>query len=152
MLHEFVSDLWFDLTSFFSSARKTTWTYELYKEIAKTTQVEQTVRAYYGSLRIHWDELSQLEPLYAIPGLPTVRAYYGTFMIRWDELSQLESLSAIESFAALHQQGQFLMGLRTMFQPLRSKILNKSPLPKIGDVYSMIKEEEKHIKLIPKPV
>lgn len=86
--------------------------------------------------------------------------------IRWDELSQLEleRLSSIpgllvESATALHKREderhiyQFLMGFRHEFQSLHTPILNTSSLlPKMGDVYAMIEEEKKQVKLIPKPV
>lgn len=80
---------------------------------------------------MRWNELKQLEPLSAIPSLPT------------------DSAKAPSEGEETHHLHHFLMGLH--LHALRSQIL-RTPFPSMRIAYSMIEEVENRDKIVPKNI
>ncbi|GAV79181.1 UBN2_3 domain-containing protein, partial [Cephalotus follicularis] len=91
--------------------------FSLHREIGCCAQGSLTVSAYYSKLRQLWDEYDSLVTLPSC-GCPTSRAY-----VEHDQQQKLL---------------QFLMGLNDSYGAIRSQILMMSPLPTIGQAYSLI--------------
>ncbi|GFY81632.1 hypothetical protein Acr_01g0014410 [Actinidia rufa] len=72
----------------------------------------------------------------------SVADYFGYLKTRWEELAQYEPLSDFPSDGAVESKRldrrhtyQFLMGLKSDFETLRTQILNTSPLPSLYEAF-----------------
>lgn len=66
-----------------------------------------------------------------------------------DQMVQLPSCSCnaskeFNSFNHLVKLMQFLMGLDSVYQPVRTNLLIRDPLPTVKDAFSIISREESH--------
>ncbi|KAG5557141.1 hypothetical protein RHGRI_007420 [Rhododendron griersonianum] len=83
-------------------------------------------------------------------GMLSHRLYFDYLLSRWDELAQYEPLSEFPIEVAsivVKQQSrqhtyQFLMDLKSEFDPLRIHILNTSPMPSLYEPFATIDGEE----------
>ncbi|GKA90962.1 ribonuclease H-like domain-containing protein [Tanacetum coccineum] len=96
-------------------------------------------------------------------GGSTVADYYYRLNSLWREIDAFTKLPkcvclvkcscAASTELALHQQlmklVQFLVGLDDCYQPVRTALLTRDPLPEVKDAYATISREESH-KVIPK--
>ncbi|XP_059627559.1 uncharacterized protein LOC132270389 [Cornus florida] len=86
----------------------------------------------------------------------SVTDYFGYLRSRWEELAQYEPLSEFPFEVAsllvkrLDRQHtyQFLMGLRPEFEPLKSQILNASPMPSLLEAFATVNGEARRHCLI----
>ncbi|KAF8377176.1 hypothetical protein HHK36_030549 [Tetracentron sinense] len=82
--------------------------------------------------------------------------YFGYLQSRWEELAQYEPLSDFTPTDAsllvkrLDRQHtyQFLMGLRHEFEPLKTQILNTSPMPSLFEAFATVDGEERRQRLL----
>ncbi|XP_075492410.1 uncharacterized protein LOC142530459 [Primulina tabacum] len=100
--------------------------FSLHREIGRLTQAGNTVSSYYCQLKQLWDECSLLVVLPSCE-CATARQY-----IVHDQQKKLL---------------QFLMGLNETYISIRSQILMMSPLPSVGQAFSIISQEESHRSL-----
>ncbi|GFZ11718.1 P-loop containing nucleoside triphosphate hydrolases superfamily protein [Actinidia rufa] len=75
---------------------------------------------------------------------------------RWEELAQYEPLSDFPSDGAVESKRldrrhtyQFLMGLKSEFETLRTQILNTSPLPSLYEAFAIVDGDERSRRLLP---
>ncbi|GFZ01780.1 Cytochrome b-c1 complex, subunit 8 protein [Actinidia rufa] len=75
---------------------------------------------------------------------------------RWEELAQYEPLSDFPSDGAVESKRldrrhtyQFLMGLKSDFETLRTQILNTSPLPSLYEAFAIVDGDERRRRLLP---
>ncbi|GAV58104.1 UBN2_3 domain-containing protein [Cephalotus follicularis] len=97
--------------------------FSLHREIGSLTQGNTTVSVYYTKLKQLRDEYTSLVTLPSC-GCETSKAYL--------EHDQQQKLL------------QFLVGLHESYSSIRSQILMMSPLPSVGQAYSIICQEESH--------
>ncbi|XP_012830557.1 PREDICTED: uncharacterized protein LOC105951653 [Erythranthe guttata] len=125
---ETVKELWEDLRQRFSIGNGPR-VHQLKADLAVCKQRGQTVVAYYGRLKMMWDELVNYDPI------PTCRCNG----CKYDISVTLERKREEER---VHQ---FLMGLDDMvYGTVRSNILSMEPLPNMNRAYAMIVQEERH--------
>lgn len=92
--------------------------YELEMSIQNATQKDKSIQEFYNEMTTYWDQLALMEP------------------------SDVQSLASYVQYREENRLVQFLMVLRTQFEPLRGAILHKSPLPMVdGAVHELIAEE-----------
>ncbi|XP_073295112.1 uncharacterized protein [Primulina huaijiensis] len=90
-----------------------------------------------------------------VQGQSTTSAYFCKLKQLWDEVASLVILPSCECAAARryvehdqqHRLLQFLMGLNESYAAIRSQILMMSPLPTVGQAFSIISQEESHRSL-----
>ncbi|XP_073055412.1 uncharacterized protein [Primulina eburnea] len=90
-----------------------------------------------------------------VQGQSTISAYFCKLKQLWDEFASLVILPSCECAAAKryvehdqqHRLLQFLMGLNESYAAIRSQILMMSPLPTVGQAFSIISQEESHRSL-----
>ncbi|GFZ17667.1 hypothetical protein Acr_26g0009370 [Actinidia rufa] len=75
---------------------------------------------------------------------------------RWEELAQYEPLSDFPSDGAVESKRldrrhtyQFLMGLKSEFETLRTQILNTSPLPSLYEAFAIVDGDERRRRILP---
>ncbi|GFY95250.1 hypothetical protein Acr_10g0006350 [Actinidia rufa] len=117
MYHDTVHGLWTALTQMYAHARNESRIFELYREIshASQTTLGLSVADYFGYLQTRWEELAQYEPLSDFPS---------------DGAVESKRLDRRHTY-------QFLMGLKSDFETLRTQILNTSPLPSLYEAFAI---------------
>ncbi|XP_073305868.1 uncharacterized protein [Primulina huaijiensis] len=100
--------------------------FALHREIGRLTQGSNTVSRYYCRLKQLWDEYS------SFVALPSCECDTARQYIAHDQQ---------------HKLLQFLMGLNDGYAQIRSQILIMSPLPSVGQAFSIIFQEESHRSL-----
>lgn len=97
--------------------------FELYQDISHASQetLGLSVAEYFGCLQSRWAELAQYEPLSEFP---------------------IEVVSIVVKRQSRQHTYQFLMGLKSEFDPLRIHILNTSPMPSLYEAFATIDGEE----------
>ncbi|GFZ05172.1 PSI type III chlorophyll a/b-binding protein [Actinidia rufa] len=77
-------------------------------------------------------------------------------MTRWEELAQYEPLSDFSSDGSVESKRldrrhtyQFLIGLKSEFETLRTQILNTSPLPFLYEAFTIVDGDERKRRLFP---
>ncbi|KAL0464413.1 UNVERIFIED_CONTAM: hypothetical protein Slati_0328900 [Sesamum latifolium] len=101
--------------------------YHILREIAKSSQGNMSVTAYYAKLKKLWYELECL--------VPTPRCYCGGCTCNVNK--------KIDELNKSNQLFQFLMGLDDAYDHVRSQILLLEPLPHVAKAYSMTLRVEK---------
>ncbi|GFS33562.1 hypothetical protein Acr_00g0029290 [Actinidia rufa] len=99
--------------------------FELYREISHSSQTSLvlSIADYFRYLQTRWEELAQYEPL-----------------------SDFPSDGAIESKCLDRRHTyQFLMGLKSEFETLRTQILNTSPLPSLYEAFAIVDGDERSV-------
>lgn len=99
------------------------FTFNLYQKINPLSQNGSLVSEYYHKLNSRW---KQFDTLIKLPKC-TCNASHNFF-----EHSQLMKLM------------QFLMGLDDVYQPIKSNILTRDPLPSVKTAFSFVSREESH--------
>ncbi|XP_075487401.1 uncharacterized protein LOC142526717 isoform X2 [Primulina tabacum] len=92
-----------------------------------------------------------------VQGNSTISAYYSKLKHLWDKYASLVTLPSCACDTARqylkHEQHQrllqFLIGLNDSYIPIRSQILMMTPLPTVGQVFSILSQEETHRSLVP---
>ncbi|GFZ18609.1 hypothetical protein Acr_27g0003480 [Actinidia rufa] len=131
MYHDTVHGLWTALTQMYAHARNESRIFELYREISHASQTSfgLSIADYFGYLQTRWEELAQYEPL-----------------------SDFPSDGAVESKCLDRRHTyQFLMGLKSEFEALRTQILNTSPLPSLYEAFAIVDGDELRRRLLPSP-
>ncbi|GFY92444.1 hypothetical protein Acr_08g0008400 [Actinidia rufa] len=129
MYHDTVHGLWTALTQMYAHARNESRIFELYREISHSSQTSLglSIADYFGYLQTRWEELAQYEPL-----------------------SDFLSDRAVESKRLDRQHTyQFLIGLKSEFETLRTHILNTSPLPSLYEAFAIVDGDEQRRRLLP---
>ncbi|XP_075475303.1 uncharacterized protein LOC142506052 [Primulina tabacum] len=116
------SSVWTDLKERFDKINGSR-IFSLHREIGRLTQGNSTISTYYCKLKQLWDEYSALVILPSCE-CDTARKYL--------EHEQQQRLL------------QFLMGLNDSYMNIRSQILMMSPLPTVGQTFSLLSQEESH--------
>ncbi|CAH9065527.1 unnamed protein product [Cuscuta epithymum] len=92
--------------------------YELELSIRNASQGDKSIQEFYNDMTGFWDQLALMEP------------------------SDLQLLDSYVKYREKKRLVQFLMALRSQFEPLRGAILHRSPLPSVdGAVHELIAEE-----------
>lgn len=129
MYHDTVHGLWSALTQMYAHARNESRIFELYREVshASQTSLELSVADFFGYLQTRWEELAQYEPLSDFPS---------------DGVVESKRLDRRHTY-------QFLMGLKSEFETLRTQILNTSPLPSLYEAFAIVDGDERRRHLLP---
>ncbi|GFZ21891.1 hypothetical protein Acr_29g0010530 [Actinidia rufa] len=129
MYHDTVHGLWSALTQMYAHARNESRIFELYREVshASQTSLELSVADFFGYLQTRWEELAQYEPLSDFPS---------------DGAVESKRLDRRHTY-------QFLMGLKSEFETLRTQILNTSPLPSLYEAFAIVDGDERRRRLLP---
>ncbi|XP_074381070.1 uncharacterized protein LOC141721841 [Apium graveolens] len=104
--------------------------FSLHKEIAEITQGNCNMAEYFTKLKMLWDDV---DSLCLIPACSCGCTYGAS--------------QKLSKFQQDQRMVQFLMGLNDSFTAMRGSILMKSPLPSIGQVYSLLLQEETQIEI-----
>ena len=115
------SEIWKDLQDRFSQHNGPR-IFQLQKSISCLTQENNSVSAYFTTMKGLWDELANHQPI------PTC------------------TCGALKTILSYHHQQhvyQFLMGLNESFSHIRGQILLMDPLPSINKVFSLVIQEER---------
>ncbi|KAK1411971.1 hypothetical protein QVD17_32863 [Tagetes erecta] len=115
-------DVWVELKETYSKLDGSV-IYNLYKQINSTTQNGSSVSDYYHKLNSLWRQYD------AITKLPKCTC---------------NSSLQVTDFNNQIKLMQFLMGLDDTYQPIRTNILSKEPLPSVKNAFAMISAEESH--------
>ncbi|GKD60951.1 ribonuclease H-like domain-containing protein [Tanacetum coccineum] len=125
---ENVADVWKELNETYDKVDGYV-VYNLLQKIRSVKQGGSTVADYYHRLNSLWREFD------AITKLPKC-------------VCPVKCSCATSTELALHQQlvklMQFLMGLDDYYQPLRTALLTRDPLPDVKDAYATVSREESH--------
>jgi len=85
-------------------------------------------------------------------GTKTVQAYYFGFMNLWLECNCItfaslpaKALVAIQTLQDKNMRGQFLMKLRPEFETVRGSLMNRKPVPNLGEFCQEVLHEEQHV-------
>ncbi|KAF5782447.1 putative RNA-directed DNA polymerase [Helianthus annuus] len=116
------SDVWTDLKETYDKVDGSI-VYDLYKKINCITQNGSSVSEYYHKLNTMWKQ--------------------------FDVVLQLPSCSCqaakdYNDFSTLIKLMQFLMGLDDVYQPVRTNLLTREPLPSVKVAFSIVSREESH--------
>ncbi|GFZ04887.1 hypothetical protein Acr_17g0004590 [Actinidia rufa] len=86
----------------------------------------------------------------------TVHGLWTALTQIWEELAQYEPLNDFPSDGAVESKHldrrytyQFLMGLKSEFETLRTQILNTSPLPSLYEAFAIVDGDERRRRLLP---
>ncbi|XP_073269630.1 uncharacterized protein [Primulina huaijiensis] len=120
------SMVWSDLKEQFDKVNGSR-IFSIHRDINRLTQGSSTISGYYSKLKHLWDEYASLVTLPSCE-CDTARKY-----LNHDQQQKLL---------------QFLMGLNDSYMQIRSQILMMSPLPSVGQAFSIISQEESHRSLI----
>ncbi|KAK3036040.1 hypothetical protein RJ639_030741 [Escallonia herrerae] len=96
--------------------------YELENLIRGERQDDKSVQEFYNVMNGIWDQLDLMDPL------------------------ELRKLAIYQKVCEEQKLVQFLMALRTEFEPLRGSMLHRSPLPSVDKVLSELVAEETRLK------
>ncbi|KAK2990408.1 hypothetical protein RJ640_001740 [Escallonia rubra] len=96
--------------------------YELENVIRGERQDDKSVQEFYNVMNGIWDQLDLMDPL------------------------ELRKLAIYQKVREEQKLVQFLMALRTEFEPLRGSMLHRSPLPSVDKVLSELVAEETRLK------
>ncbi|XP_019260647.1 PREDICTED: uncharacterized protein LOC109238614 [Nicotiana attenuata] len=118
-------DLWSDLEDRFGQTNEAKL-FQLQKELSVVVQGSSTVSTYFTKMKSLWDELDALKTFSTC----VCECEYG-YKVKNSKAHQDERLL------------QFLMGLNDIFIGVRKNILLSSPLPSIGQAYSLVIQDEK---------
>ncbi|GFZ19458.1 hypothetical protein Acr_28g0001630 [Actinidia rufa] len=129
MYHDTVHGLWTALTQMYAHARNESRIFELYREVSHASQIslELSVADFFGYLQTRWEELAQYEPLSDFPS---------------DGAVESKRLDRRHTY-------QFLMGLKSEFETLRTQILNTSPLPSLYEAFAIVDGDERRRRILP---
>ncbi|XP_071695774.1 uncharacterized protein [Rutidosis leptorrhynchoides] len=97
--------------------------FNLYQKINSITQNGSVVSDYYHKLNSLW---KQYDIMVQLPSC------------------DFTSSKAFKDHTSLIKLMQFLMGLDDVYQPIRSNILTRDPLPSVNTAFSIISREESH--------
>nr|KYP60497.1 Retrovirus-related Pol polyprotein from transposon TNT 1-94 [Cajanus cajan] len=95
--------------------------FQLRRQLMSLHQGMDDISTYYTKLKSIWEELSDYKP---------------TFQCTCGGLQQLQSFTESEYMMS------FLMGLNESFSQIRGQILLSDPLPSIGNVFSLVLQDE----------
>ncbi|PKI55586.1 hypothetical protein CRG98_024034 [Punica granatum] len=112
--------LWNDLKERYSKGNQTR-VFQIKTEIALLKQEELSVRDYYKKLKLLWDELE--------------------FYLEHPSCS-CGARAMITGQREMEKSYQFLMGLTSEFNTIRSTILGIEPMPSLNKVYNLVANEE----------
>ncbi|XP_009588812.1 uncharacterized protein [Nicotiana tomentosiformis] len=118
-------DLWNNLEDRFGQASGAKL-FQLQKELSVVVQGNSSVLTYFTKMKGLWDELDTLNT-------------FSACVCVCDCGAKAKSIKAHQDERLL----QFLMGLNETFIGVRSNILLSSPLPSIGQAYSLVVQDEK---------
>ncbi|GJU30928.1 ribonuclease H-like domain-containing protein [Tanacetum coccineum] len=110
--------------------------FNLMHKINNLKQEDLSVPDYYHKLNSLWREFDILTilPVYVCEGRPACTC---------------DAKSTSTKHTQLIRLMQFLMGLNDVYQPIRSTILDKDPLPNVKDAFYVVSREESHRGLHP---
>ncbi|KZV40890.1 hypothetical protein F511_05135 [Dorcoceras hygrometricum] len=97
--------------------------FSLHREIGLLTQGNTTISNYYCRLKQSWDDYS------ALITLPSCECDTAKKYLEYEQQQRLL---------------QFLMGLNDSYMNVRSQILMMNPLPRVGQAFSLLSQEESH--------
>jgi len=125
---ESVKNLWVDLQQRLSIGNRA-HIYQLKADLVGCKQMGQIVIAYYGKVKVMWDELVSYEPT------PTCK-FRGC---------QCDIMKELEKKKGEDKVHKFFMGLDdTIYGTVHSNILSMQPLPKLNRAYAIIVQEKRH--------
>ncbi|KAJ0454166.1 putative transcription factor interactor and regulator CCHC(Zn) family [Helianthus annuus] len=116
------SEVWVDLKETYDKVDGSI-VYDLYKKINCITQNGSSVSEYYHKLNTMWKQFD------AVLQLPTCSC---------------QAAKDFNDFSTLIKLMQFLMGLDDVYQPVRTSLLTREPLPTVKVAFSIVSREESH--------
>ncbi|KAJ0920331.1 putative RNA-directed DNA polymerase [Helianthus annuus] len=116
------SEVWIDLKETYDKVDGSI-VYDLYKKINCITQNGSSVSEYYHKLNTMWKQFD------AVLQLPTCSC---------------QAAKDFNDFSTLIKLMQFLMGLDDVYQPVRTNLLTREPLPSVKVAFSIVSREESH--------
>ncbi|KAJ0860963.1 putative transcription factor interactor and regulator CCHC(Zn) family [Helianthus annuus] len=119
---KFASDVWIDLKETYDKVDGSI-VYDLYKKINCISQNGSSVSEYYHKLNTMWKQFD------AVLQLPSCSC---------------QAAKDYNDFSTLIKLMQFLMGLDDVYQPVRTNLLTREPLPSVKVAFSIVSREESH--------
>ncbi|KAK1422630.1 hypothetical protein QVD17_17916 [Tagetes erecta] len=119
---ELASDVWDDLNETYNKIDGSVM-FSLYQKINSVTQNGSSVSDYYHRINTMWKQFD------AMIHLPSCTC---------------QASKEFNDFNQLIKLMQFLMGLDDIYQPVRTNLLTRDPLPTIKTAFSIISREESH--------
>ncbi|KAJ0495203.1 putative RNA-directed DNA polymerase [Helianthus annuus] len=116
------SEVWTDLKETYDKVDGSI-VYDLYKKINCITQNGSSVSEYYHKLNTMWKQFD------VVLQLPTCSC---------------QAAKDYNDFSTLIKLMQFLMGLDDIYQPVRTNLLTREPLPSVKVAFSIVSREESH--------
>ncbi|KAJ0435793.1 putative RNA-directed DNA polymerase [Helianthus annuus] len=116
------SEVWDDLKETYDKIDGSV-VYNLYQKINSISQNGSSVSEYYHKLNTMWKQLD------AIVQLPSCTC---------------QASQKFNDFTHLIKLMQFLMGLDDVYQPVRTSLLTRDPLPTVKTAFSVVSREESH--------
>ncbi|KAJ0821780.1 putative RNA-directed DNA polymerase [Helianthus annuus] len=116
------SEVWVDLKETYDKVDGSV-VYDLYKKINCITQNGSSVSEYYHKLNTMWKQFD------SVVQLPTCSC---------------QAAKDYNDFSMLIKLMQFLMGLDDIYQPVRTNLLTREPLPTVKVAFSIVSREESH--------
>ncbi|XP_071715279.1 uncharacterized protein [Rutidosis leptorrhynchoides] len=117
-----VSEVWTELKETYDKVDGSV-IFNLYQKINSITQNGSVVSDYYHKLNSLW---KQYDIMIQLPSC------------------EFTSSKAFKDHTSLIKLMQFLVGLDDVYQPIRSNILTRDPLPSVNTAFSIISREESH--------
>ncbi|XP_019238891.1 PREDICTED: uncharacterized protein LOC109218949 [Nicotiana attenuata] len=127
-------DLWSDLEDRFGQTNGAKL-FQLQKELSAVVQGNTSISTYFTKMKSLWDELDALNT-------------FSACICNCECGAKAKSVKAHQDERLL----QFLMGLNDTFIGVRRNILLSSPLPSIGQAYSLVIQDKKHREIHAAPV
>ncbi|XP_076928937.1 uncharacterized protein LOC143593080 [Bidens hawaiensis] len=121
------SEVWTELKETYNKIDESI-IYNLHRQINSTCQNGSSISDYYHKLNCMWRQYDKLIDL------PKCTCADATDLSNFNQRIKLM---------------QFLMGLDDAYQPLRTQILSKEPLPTVKNAFALISNEESHRALNP---
>lgn len=127
-------EMWEELLQRFGQSNKA-GVFQVSKDLTCVSQEDFDISAYFNRAKKLWDELS------SINGVPKCTC----------GKCSCEINVKLDSYAQEHKLLQFLMGLNESYVHIRGNILMMSPFPNLGQVYSILVQEEqqRHMRASP---
>lgn len=125
MCYSTAKELWDSVNQMYSDLRNQSQVYELTLKLGDIRQGEDSVTKYFSSLKGLWQDLDLFNDY---------------------EWKSTEDANHYKWTVEAHRIYKFLAGLNVEFDEVRGRIIGRTPLPSVGEVFPDVRREESHIR------
>ncbi|XP_073147995.1 uncharacterized protein [Henckelia pumila] len=128
MCYSTAQELWENVSQMYSDLGNQSQVYELTIKLGQIRQGEDSVTKYFNSLKHIWQDLDLFNDY---------------------EWKSTEDAKHYKTIVEAHRIYKFLAGLNEEFDEVRGRIIGRSPLPLVGEVFAEVRREEsrRHVML-----